>query len=116
MVIIELETAQLPGVLRHEGPPVDVPNAKEFVDKWRESKAALSPPFLIGARWYVDISRKFCDAKALLDGNIAGLDLGKHLNEPLKGSYKILRLSELLREEHRGAMSALLDKRFPWTV
>jgi len=116
IVMIELETAQLPGVLRHEGPPVDVPNAKEFVDKWRDNNAALSPPFLVGSRWYVDIARKYCDARALLEGNIDSLDLGKHLNEPLKGSYKILRMGELLREEHRGAMSALLDKRFSWTV
>jgi tRNA nucleotidyltransferase (CCA-adding enzyme) len=115
-VLIELESAQLPGVMRHEGPPIDVPNAAEFMEKWRENPAALSPPFIVGSRLCVDIVRKHCSARDLLESSIASLDLGAHLNEPLRASHKVLRLGELLREEKRGAMSALLDKRLPWNV
>jgi tRNA nucleotidyltransferase (CCA-adding enzyme) len=115
-VLFELESAHLPGVLRHEGPPADVPNAKEFVEKWRENPSALSQPFISGSRWYVDIVRRHVDARELLESGLASIDLGKNLTEPIRQSHRILRLTELLTEENRDAMSALLDKRLPWTV
>ena len=115
-VMVELETAQLPGVLRHEGPPIDTPNASEFVEKWRDSPSAMGPPFLAGSRWYVDMARRHCSARETLEASIPMLDLGAHLNGPLRESHKVLRLGDLLKEERRGAMSALLDKSMPWMV
>jgi tRNA nucleotidyltransferase (CCA-adding enzyme) len=115
-VVVELETAHLPGVLRHEGPPAGLPNAEEFVAKWRASRRRLSPPFLAGTRWYVDIPRRYTEPVKLIEENIQALDLGKNLNELIRGDHGVLGTRELLGKAHAGAMSALLDKRLPWEV
>ncbi|MCI4371605.1 MAG: CCA tRNA nucleotidyltransferase, partial [Thermoplasmata archaeon] len=64
--LFELGVGVLPRVSRHEGPPVWVKNAQDFLDKWHRSPRTIAGPFIQGERWAVDVARDATTAPALV--------------------------------------------------
>ena len=112
--LFEFRTAVLPRVLRHEGPPVWVKNAKEFLDKWHGNPRTLAGPFIVQERWTVDVAREFVDAASLVKASWRTLSLGKDLEKSAKRSLRVVAGSAALRATYAEAWTRLFDKRFPW--
>src|SRR5881409_3479511 len=112
--LFEFAVDTLPRVLRHEGPPVWVKNAKDFLDKWRRSPKTLAGPFIQGERWAVDVSRDAVTAGGLAKTAWRALSLGKDLEKAAKRSLQIHSGPEAVRASNADAWSRLFDKRFPW--
>jgi len=112
--LFELAVASLPRVMRHEGPPVWVRNAKEFLDKWTRNPRTLAGPYISGDRWAVDVARDAIDVASLLRRSRKALSLGKDLDKAAKKSMKVLVGPKALRASYSAAWTRLLDKRFPW--
>src|SRR5207249_2660507 len=83
------ERSSLPKASRHEGPPVWVKNAKDFLDKWRRSPKTLAGPYLHGERWAVDVTREATAAESLVKGKWRDLGLGKDLEKAARKSLAI---------------------------
>ncbi len=112
--LFEFTVDSLPRVVRHEGPPVWVKNAKDFLDKWQRSGRTLAGPFILGERWAVDVTREATTPHALLKTKWRELSLGKNLEKSAKKSLKVRAGPEALRGAYAGAWTRLFDKRFPW--
>ncbi len=112
--LFEFATASLPRVLRHEGPPVWVRNAKDFQEKWRSDSRTLAGPFLVGDRWTVDVAREFTDAAALVKASWRSLSLGKDLEKSARRSLRLHAGAAALRAPYAEAWTRLFDRRFPW--
>ncbi|MFO7619184.1 MAG: CCA tRNA nucleotidyltransferase [Thermoplasmata archaeon] len=113
VIILELQSAELPAAMLHRGPPVSVAeNSENFLAKWRTSPDALSPPFIKGGCWQVFARRKHTSAAEHLRHGLDSIDAGKDLNR--------LRDSARIHEKAAGepgilqALSAYLDRRMPW--
>ncbi|MEW5936988.1 MAG: CCA tRNA nucleotidyltransferase [Candidatus Thermoplasmatota archaeon] len=115
-IVFEMVEDRLPRALRHTGPYAWSVQSQRFVQKWRASPRALSPPFLEEGRWLVYLYRKHRTPKAVLSTQSAALDLGKNLNRLIKEKGKVLSHSQLLAGGYERLLSALLDKRLPWEV
>ncbi len=114
LFIFEFAVSSLPRVMRHDGPPVWVKNAKEFLDKWSRSKKTLTGPFIAGERWAVDVAREATDVATLVRTARKELSLGKDLDKTARKSMKILAGPSALRAGYATAWTQLFDKRFPW--
>ena len=114
LFLFELEVASLPKASRHEGPPVWVKNAKDFLDKWRRSPKTMAGPYLHGERWAVDVTREATTAELLVKGKWRDLGLGKDLEKAARKSVGIHSGVAALRSKHAEAWTRLFDKRFPW--
>lgn len=112
--LFEFRTALLPRVLRHEGPPVWVKNAKEFLEKWQGNPRTLAGPFIVGDRWTVDVAREFVDAASLVKASWRSLSLGKDLEKSARRSLRAYAGPAALRSAYAEAWTRLFDKRFPW--
>ena len=105
---------RLPGVTRHEGPPVWVRNSKEFVEKWSRNRKKLNGPYIVGERWVVDIVRGAKSPAELVKAARGELSLGKDLDKTAKKSLRALAGPRAIRAAYAGAWTQLFDKRFPW--
>ena len=114
LFLFEFAIAALPRVQRHEGPPVWVKNAKEFLEKWREDPRRLAGPFIVQERWTVDVARPFVDPASLVKASWRSLSLGKDLEKMARRPPRILSGTASLRAGYAGAWTRLFDKRFPW--
>ena len=112
--LFEFAIAALPRVQRHEGPPVWVKNAKEFLEKWREDPRTLAGPFIVQDRWTVDVARPFVDPVSLVRASWRSLSLGKDLDKTARRAPRVLSGSASLRAGYTEGWSRLFDKRFPW--
>ncbi len=112
--LFEFATASLPRVLRHEGPPVWVRNAKDFQEKWRKDPRTLAGPFLAGDRWTVDVARDVTGAAALVKASWRSLSLGKDLEKSARRSLRVYPGGSALRAAYAEAWTRLFDRRFPW--
>ncbi len=112
--LFEFATASLPRVLRHEGPPVWVKNAKEFQEKWRVDKRTLSGPFIVGDRWAVDVARESTDVAGLVRRAWRSLSLGKDLEKSARRTFRVYAGTAALRPPFAEAWTRLFDRRFPW--
>jgi len=112
--LFEFATASLPRVLRHEGPPVWVKNAKDFQEKWRADRRTLAGPFIEGDRWTVDVAREFTDAASLTKAAWRSMSLGKDLEKSARRTLRTYAGSAALRASHAEAWTRLFDRRFPW--
>ena len=112
--LFEFVTASLPRVLRHEGPPVWVKNAREFLEKWRRDSRTIAGPFLVGDRWTVDVARDPTEAAALVRATWRSLSLGKDLEKSARGTLRVHRGTAALRAAYAEAWTRLFDRRFPW--
>ncbi len=112
--LFELATASLPRVLRHEGPPVWVKNARDFQEKWRKDSRTLAGPFIVGDRWTVDVARDVTEAAALVRASWRSMSLGKDLEKSARRSLRVLAGGAALRAAYAEAWTRLFDRRFPW--
>ena len=112
--LFEFATASLPRVLRHEGPPVWVKNAKDFQERWRDDPRRLSGPFIVGDRWVADVARASTDAAGLLRAAGRSLSLGKDLEASARRTLRVHAGASALRAAHADAWTKLFDRRFPW--
>ena len=114
LFLFEFAVDVLPRAMRHEGPPVWVKNAKDFLDKWRRSPKTLAGPFIQGERWAVDVSREAISAGSLVKTAWRSLSLGKDLEKAAKRSLQIRSGPEAVRASNADGWNRLFDKRFPW--
>ncbi len=112
--LFEFAIAVLPRVQRHEGPPVWVKNAKEFLEKWREDPRTLAGPFIVQDRWTADVARPFVDPASLVKASWRSLSLGKDLDKMARRAPRVLSGSNSLRASYTEGWARLFDKRFPW--
>jgi tRNA nucleotidyltransferase (CCA-adding enzyme) len=114
LFLFEFAIAALPRVQRHEGPPVWVKNAKEFLEKWRDDPRTLAGPFIVQERWTVDVARAFIEPAALVKASWGSLSLGKDLERSAKRSLRVRSGPSSLLAAYAEAWTKLFDKRFPW--
>src|SRR2546422_4692559 len=112
--LFEFAVDSLPRVSRHQGPPVWVKNAKEFLDKWQRSPKTIAGPFVLGERWAVDVAREATSASALAKSRWRELSIGKDLEKAARRTLRISAGASALRAGYAEAWTRLFDKRFPW--
>lgn len=112
--LFEFAVHSLPNVVRHEGPPVWVKNAKDFLDKWQRSKRTVAGPFVLGERWAVDVTREATTPQALLKARWRELSLGKNLEKAARRSMRSSTGEKALAAKYAASWTRLFDKRFPW--
>ena len=74
----------------HDGPPVWVKNAEDFLRKWRRSSRRVAGPYIRGERWVVEVWREAVDAAARLKRDMRTLSLGRDLDKAAKRGMRIL--------------------------
>ena len=109
-LLVELERIQLAAERVHRGPPVDSPNAHEFLSKW--SSAGLSKPYKERGRWYVVVEREYPRADDLLRAGVSELTHGKDIGK--SAEFVVASGRELLDGRYRDALTGYLDERMPW--
>lgn len=112
--LFEFAIASLPRVQRHEGPPVWVKNAKDFLEKWERDPRTLAGPFIAQERWTVDVARQFTDPASLAKASWRSLSLGKDLEKSARRSLRLYSGPAALRTAYADAWTRLFDKRFRW--
>src|SRR5438552_1816332 len=112
--LFELNVESLPRASRHEGPPVWVKNAKDFLDKWRRSPKTMAGPYIHGERWAVDVTREATTAAGFVKAKWRELGLGKDLEKTARTSVRIASGNVALRSGYSEAWTRLFDRRFPW--
>src|SRR3989475_4280384 len=75
LLLFEFEVFRLPRVELHDGPPVWVRNAEDFLRKWRRAKRRVAGPYIRGERWVVEVTREAVDAAAPLQKEVRALGL-----------------------------------------
>lgn len=114
LMVFEFESFLLPNLKKHLGPPIYAENVKEFLDKWKNSKNALSYPYIKRDRWCVDIRRKYCKVEELIKNELLNLSLGSYVRKEIKKKYKILVDKEILRKEFLGFLTEFYFEKFRW--
>lgn len=114
ILLLELEVWRLPLAKKHFGPPTTNDNSSRFLAKWSDSSLALSHPFVEGNRWVVFVQRAHETVEDLLENRIMELSLGKDIRAEAKRGFRIVEGRRILTKNRLGAMTAMLDKRFPW--
>jgi tRNA nucleotidyltransferase (CCA-adding enzyme) len=94
-ILLELDVWMLPNMKRNIGPPVwDEMHTRRFV---LSHASPLSGPYIENGRAVVEILRKFTKAWELLDSELTGLSLGKHISNQINQKYYIYKGAELVR-------------------
>ncbi len=121
IVFCELESAKLPPVEKHPGPPVYSRHDLRFLSKWFGS--SVDGPYIEGDRWVVLRRRRYIDAAEALRNEVARFNLGKLCNKAVaEGRFRVYspgELPELIqkywhKEEFREFMEFLARKRPKW--
>jgi tRNA nucleotidyltransferase (CCA-adding enzyme) len=114
LFLLDFEVFRLPKVELHDGPPVWVKNAEDFLRKWRKSARRVAGPYIRGDRWIVEIWRGAVDAAALLRKDFRTLSLGRDLDKTAKRGLRIRVDAAAVRKSYAAALTAFFDRRFPW--
>ena len=114
LILVEFEVYRLPKVELHDGPPVWVKNAEDFLRKWRKSKRRVAGPYIRGERWVVEMWRESVDGASLLRKDFRSLSLGRDLDRAAKRGRKIRVDGDAIRKQSAAAFTAFFDRRFPW--
>jgi tRNA nucleotidyltransferase (CCA-adding enzyme) len=104
IIILELESVEIPRTMRFMGPPVEMAEHSErFLRAHLKDEATVSGPWIEGGRWWVERRRRYTDARRLLEEALRrdgrGIGIPRVLNERLMKGFEIL-----LNEEIRGAL------------
>jgi len=99
-ILLELDVWELPRVRRRIGPPVweDI-HLNRFVSF---HPSPLSGPYIENGRAVVEVTRKYTTARDLLQSELAGLSLGKHLNKEILKGYIIYVGPEMTQIKEEG--------------
>ena len=114
LILIEFEVFRLPKVEIHDGPPVWVKNAEDFLRKWRRSNRRVAGPYIRGERWVVEVWREAVDAAARLKRDFRTLSLGRDVDKAAKRGLRILVDAGAIRKPYAAAITGFYDRRFPW--
>jgi tRNA nucleotidyltransferase (CCA-adding enzyme) len=100
VMLFELDVWELPRVSRRIGPPTwEAQHLDRFLAAhWKP----LSGPYIENGRVVLDVARKYTHAKDLLEKEIAGLSLGKHLSSEVRRCYKIYIDEEMVQIKDEG--------------
>lgn len=90
VIYLELNVAELPAVVRHEGPPVHVrEHADAFLDRWTDE--AVYGPFIDGDRYVVERAREWTSASAFLRSDaMMEARLGADLEKPISEERQVI--------------------------
>ncbi|MDM7935797.1 MAG: CCA tRNA nucleotidyltransferase [Methanothrix sp.] len=87
VILLEMEVWELSRACRREGPPVW---EAEHLDRFLAAHPQpLSGPYISGGRVVVEIPRRYTHAWDLLDAEIGGLSLGRHLAPAIRREHNI---------------------------
>jgi len=114
LILFELNSAILPEVETHYGPPEGHKNALDFKNKWNNSKLTVKKPYIKNARWYVDIKREFITPITLLKAKLVELNLGKHITTEVKDNVRLYEGAELLKKGFELPLTKFISRKFPW--
>jgi tRNA nucleotidyltransferase (CCA-adding enzyme) len=113
IVLLELESANLPLVKKHVGPNVWAKDfALSFKEKYNNSRT-FSNIFIQNGRYMVEIPRKYSIARKLIESEILKCGLGKHLALSIKKEFHVIENEELLNirnEEWRKFLRGFFEK------
>ena len=113
ILVYELESINLPPVMRKIGPPVRlIKDSEEFLAKYLTSHEVSSGPSVEGSRWWVEVERKRIYTRESLKGALVieyeELGLPKHLAD-LLGTSGSVYVNEEIEPELRGDFPVFLD-------
>ncbi|MDD1768360.1 MAG: CCA tRNA nucleotidyltransferase [Methanomassiliicoccales archaeon] len=108
--VLELQSDVLPKRMRHQGPPVWIDNAEEFLAKW--NGRGIRRPFIDKGRWVVIAEREYTRAADIIRGRVGSMALGSDFRG--KKGFKVVEHEAVLTRDFKEALTKLLDKRRPW--
>ncbi len=108
-VVFELETFTLPLLHTHEGPPVNVDTAKNFLERWADSK--YGKPFISEGRWKVISRQPYDNAASMIRSEAYHAGIGKDLSVD---TMVIRTQDEVVRTMDPLMLAQLFDPRMPW--
>ncbi|MGD0056229.1 MAG: hypothetical protein ABSB83_00005, partial [Methanomassiliicoccales archaeon] len=108
--ILELQADFLPKYKRHQGPPVWIDNAKEFLEKWKGK--GIRRPFIDKGRWIVIAEREYPRAADMIRGRVGSMALGSDFRG--RRGFKVIEHEAALAIDYKETLTGLLDKRKPW--
>lgn len=114
LFLFELESDSLPLVRKHIGPPVTNRNSRRFLLKWEASDRAMSMPYIEEDRWVVDVSREYCRAFDLIEGQLFSLNVGKDLSKSVRKGFSLLGIEDLTQDKYLSFLTKFLERKFPW--
>ncbi|RLE51616.1 MAG: CCA tRNA nucleotidyltransferase [Candidatus Methanomethylicota archaeon] len=99
--MFELESACLPALEKHLGPPVySREHSERFIEKYLEVVAPIAGPKIEGDRWVVYLKRKYFNACDLIGEKLLEARLGKLVYSELSRGFQIM-LNEEVSEIYR---------------
>lgn len=87
-VLVECKTDRLPGTRVHVGPPVDAPNAMDFIKKWKDGNSLLGP-YVCGNRLCTDLPVEKRNLDEVVKDRIRIFNIGKNI-DGLKETMEIV--------------------------
>ncbi|MFQ6053989.1 MAG: CCA tRNA nucleotidyltransferase, partial [Candidatus Bathyarchaeia archaeon] len=114
ILIFELESATIPGVVRIKGPPVELAESSErFLRAHLGADSTVSGPWIEGRRWWAKTRRKETDARRLLAAALedGGRSIGvpRRLSMKITGGHEVLLGAEIAHHL-RGDFTRFLDR------
>jgi len=108
VLVFELESATIPGVMRLKGPPVEMAESSErFLRAHLGADSTVSGPWIEGRRWWAETRRQQTDASLVL-ASVLG-DGGRSIGIPRRLGGKMARGCEILVD---GEVSGYLEGGF----
>ena len=107
--VFQIEHTLLSKVQRHQGPPVWVASADNFLDRWRDNP--YGDPFIEDGHWYVVSERLYRTVEDMLGKEIRNAGIGRDLDI---GTMRVLNGDETLAETDAMMLTELLCPKFRW--
>ena len=109
VILFELESGQLPGSKRHDGPPVSrLKESASFLSKHLSDASTLSGPWIENGRWAVQKRRTPTSACALLKSALSSGGVNVGVAKLIAQSFK--KNLRILENYHIGALVASNDE------
>ncbi len=114
LLLFELETAKLPELETHAGPPEGHKNVKDFLSKWNSAAATKGKPYLKDKRWYVELHREFTTPIEMLKGKIGEISLGKHVANAMLADVRLYQDLDIISAGFEPQLTQFLSRKYPW--
>ncbi|UCH88715.1 MAG: CCA tRNA nucleotidyltransferase [Thermoplasmata archaeon] len=115
LLVLHLDTFELPSETVHRGPPVDHNNSNSFLDKWKSASNVIKEPYEKDGRWFVNIHREYTSALELIKDRFKTLNHGKQLNESVRNdNYDIYSGDELTSKQFAQYLTEFILNKPPW--
>jgi len=113
LIILELETWNLPNIRRVVGPPIfAVKNSEEFLNKYRK----LGRVWIEEDRWVAEVPRKFREAdKKLVDSLketskiLKAKGIASYMADSIAKGFKVLSSKEILKSANQDLLKTIKD-------